>query len=80
MKASQKIPRQILILTYKYSGQVLNCWLKKKISQPTITCSKLTIETQEQGVKYGHRSVVFIVNFEHISHLNLVFLLLTLNM
>ena len=27
-----------------------------------------------------HRSGVFIVNFEHISHLALVFLLLTLNM
>ena len=33
-------------------------------------------ETLEQGVKYG----VFIVNFEHISHLVLVFLLLTLIM
>ena len=40
------------------------------------TCSKLTIETLEQGVKYG----VFIVNYENISHLVLVFLLLTLNM
>ena len=27
-----------------------------------------------------HRSGVFIVNFEHISHLVVVFLLLTLNM
>ena len=39
-----------------------------------ITCSNATIETLEKGVKY-----VFIVNFEHISHLFLVFLLLTLN-
>ena len=52
------------------------------ISQPAITCSKLTIETLEQGVKYvqkirhWRRSGVFIVNFEHISHL-LVFLLST---
>ena len=47
------------------------------------------IETLEQGVKYvqsqqsqsqRRRSGVFIVNFEHISHLVLVFLLLTLNM
>ena len=37
-------------------------------------CSKLTIETPER------RSVVFLVNFEHISHPNLVVLLLTLNM
>ena len=41
-------------------------------SQLAITCSKLTIETVE------HRSGVFI-NFEHISHLVLVFLLLTLS-
>ena len=30
--------------------------------------------------KTNHRSGVFIVNFEHISHLVLVFLLVTLNM
>ena len=40
-------------------------------SQPEITCSKLTIETLEQGVKYVQscRSGIFIVNFEHISYL-----------
>ena len=38
-------------------------------------CSKLTIKTQER-----RRSGVFIFNFEHISHLFLVFLLLTLSM
>ena len=37
-------------------------------------CSKLTIKTPER-----HRSDVFIVNFEHISHHFLAFLLLTLN-
>ena len=44
---------------------------------------KLSIETLEQGVKYvlhWRRSGVFIVNLKHISHLVLVFLLLTLNM
>ena len=46
-------------------------------TQPTITCSKLTIETLKQGMKY--RSGVFIVNFEDISHLVLVFLMLTLS-
>ena len=52
----------------------------------------LTIETVEQGFVYSkltikkperhdwHRSSVFIVNFEHISHLVLGFLLLPLNM
>ena len=44
-------------------------------TQPAITFSTLAIETLEQGVKY-----VFIVKFEHISHLVLVFLLLTLKM
>ena len=41
-------------------------------------CSELTIETPErrQWRHYG----IFIVNSEHISHLALVFLLLTLNM
>ena len=43
--------------------------------QPTVTYSKLTIETLEQG----RRFVVFIVNFEHILHLVVVFLLLTLS-
>ena len=40
-------------------------------------CSKLTIKTPEQH--HWRRSGIFIVNFEHISHLVLVFLLLTLN-
>ena len=40
-------------------------------------CSKVTIQTQER--RHWRRSGVFIVNFEHISHLALVFLLLTLS-
>ena len=36
-------------------------------------CSKLTLKTPER--RYWRRSGVFIVNFEHISHLVLVFLL-----
>ena len=39
-------------------------------------CSKLTIKTPEQH--QFHHSSVFIVNFEHISHLVLVFMLLIL--
>ena len=39
-------------------------------------CSKLTIKTPKQ--RHWRRSGVFIVNFEHISHLAPVFLLLTL--
>ena len=39
--------------------------------------SKWTIKTQER--RHWHRSGVFIVNFEHISHLALAFLFLTLS-
>ena len=42
------------------------------------TCSKLTIKIPER--RQWRRSGIFIVNFEHILHLVLVFLLLTLNM
>ena len=41
-------------------------------------CSVLTVKTQDR--RQWRCSCVFIVNFEHISHLVLVFLLLTLNM
>ena len=41
------------------------------------TCSKLTINTPER--RHYRRSGVFIVNFEHISHFVLLFLLLTLS-
>ena len=53
---------------YMFKGNTRNTRTKCKI------CSKLTIKTNLV------RSGVFIVNFEHISHLVLVFLLLTLNM
>ena len=60
------------------------------VIQPAITCSELTTETLEQGEKicsklkntterrHWHRSGVFSINSEHISHLNVVFILLTL--
>ena len=41
-------------------------------------CSKLTIKIPERP--HWRHSGIFIVNFEHISHLVLVFLLLTLSM
>ena len=46
-----------------------------KLAQPAMTCLKLIIETLERRRCSG----IFIVNFEHISHLVLVFLLLTLS-
>ena len=56
-------------------------------SEPAITCSKLIIETLKQGVKYvqseqerlQNDAGVFIANFEHVLHLVLPFLLLTLS-
>ena len=50
-------------------------------SQLEITYSKSKTETLEPDVKYVQRCrcIVFIVNFEHISHLVLVFLLLILS-
>ena len=53
------------------AGEVINLMRKEACSTDNIAYSKLTIEALEQGVKY--------VIFEHISHLVLVFLLLTLN-
>ena len=50
------------------------CW---DYAQPTIKCSKLLTEILEQGVK--RRSGIFIVNFEHVSHLVVVFLLSSLS-
>ena len=41
-------------------------------------CSKLTTKTPER--QHWRRLAVFIVNFEHISHFVLPFLLLTLSM
>ena len=54
------------------------------LPQPTITYLKLTIETLQQlwnmfKVNYEDTTVVFTVNSEHIRHLVLVFLLLTLS-
>ena len=59
------------------------------VNQPAFTCSKLTIETLDQGVKYvqsynkGTRTTppfwCLYCQFEHISHLVLVILVLTLN-
>ena len=57
-----------------------NCMFKvnnRNIRARCEICSKLTIETAER--RHWRHSGVSIVNFEHISHLVLVFLLLTLN-
>ena len=53
---------------FKVSNRNIKSWCE--------ICSKLTIKTPER--RHWSHSGVFIVNFEHISHL--VFLMLTLNM
>ena len=55
------------------------CWKStiRNTRKPCRICSKLTIKTPERG--HWRCSVVLIVNFEHDSHIFLVFLLLTLN-
>ena len=66
--------------------------LLRIMSQPEITCSKLSmVDTRTRRAVWSElsiktpersqwsRSGVFIVNFEHISHLVLVFLLLALS-
>ena len=50
--------------------------IRKVPSKLAITCSKLTIKIPER--RHWRRYVIFIVNFEHSSHLVLVFPLLTL--
>ena len=74
----------ISIFSYSLKSTVSNpadLYLLKVNNRSTRTsfqiCSKLTIKTPE-----GHQwrcSGVFVANFEHISHLVLVFLLLTLS-
>ena len=56
---------------------LFDCFLSWSVS---IFCLKLTIKTPERRRRHWRRFGDFIVNFEHISHLALVFLLLTLNM
>ena len=63
----QNIPAKI------YLFKVINGNTRKRCE----ICSRLAIKTPER--RHWRRSGVFIVNFEHISHLFLLFLLLTLN-
>ena len=61
-------PASIYILQVNYRNTRTRCEI----------CSKITIKIPER--RHWRRSGVFIVNFDHISHLVLVFLLFTLNM
>ena len=61
------IPASIYLLEFNNKNTKTSCEV----------CSDLTIKTPER--RQWRRSGVFIVNFDHILHLLLVFLLLTLN-
>ena len=72
----QKLDLVLIYLTYRIDGV-------NELTEQIFTWLKSTLETTEKGVKYVQSqwrcSSVSIVNFEHISHLFLKFLLLTLN-
>ena len=69
-----------IFILYTYSVNLTNNYMFKVIDRNTRTrceiCSKFLINTPERC--NWSRSGVFIVNFKHIWHLALVFLLLTL--
>ena len=70
----------LILLKYHKEVQKILGWISSVMipAQPAFACSKLTIKTPVR--RHWRRSDVFIVNLEHISHLGLVFLLLTSNM
>ena len=73
----------LLFVFNRYSIDVESIHRITSVKKPAFTCSNLTTETQAQVVKYvqsNSQDTRTIFNFEHISHLVLVLLLLTLNM
>ena len=66
----EKFNRCHEFMFFPASNYLLKVSSRNKVCE---TCSKLTTKTPEKG--HRGRSGVFIVNFEHISHLFLVFLL-----
>ena len=66
----ESLGKSITQLTFTYSDSTIETVIKM-----CEICSKLTIKTVERR----HHSIVFVVNFEHILHLYVVFLLLKLN-
>ena len=82
-KFAQSYGRRLDTQSFKlYRGIPAGNYLLKVNNRNTTTryeiCSKLTIKIPKR--RHRRRSGIFIVNFEHISHLVLVFLLLTLSM
>ena len=75
-----QVPEQLLLLIQNtpqeniYILKVNNANTRKRCE----ICSKLPLKTPDRF--YWRHSGIFIVNFEHISHLSLMFVLLTFNM
>ena len=68
----------VILFIIKHSSQPAFTYSKLEIIETRCEiCSKLTIKIPER--RDWRRSGIFVVNFEHISRLALVFLLLTLN-
>ena len=71
-----------LLFNQSFTGLSAGIYLLKVNYRNTRTryeiCSKLTLKIPER--RQWHRSGIFTVNFEHISHFVLVFLLINLNM
>ena len=63
------------LFTFFFTHQIFTC--SKSITETLEICSKLTIKTSEQR-NWSH-SGVFLFNLEHISHIFLIFLWLTLS-
>ena len=72
------IPSELSSIKEGPNTQPTFTWSKSAIETRREMCSKLKIKTPERS--NWRRSGVFAANFEHISHLAPVFLLLTLNM
>ena len=68
MKCSWVSVKHISAGNYMFKVKNKNTRTRRKV------CSKFTIKTPK---RYWRRSGIFIMNFEHLSHLALIFLLLT---
>ena len=83
-KTNNKAPFVVhlsLLLTLNTSSEAVSEYMVKVNNRNTRTsceiCSKITIKTQKR--RYCRHSDVFVVNIKRVSHLFLVFILLTLN-
>ena len=68
-----------MIITYYPAGNYMFKVNNRNTRTKCEICSKLTIKTPERRQWRLYCPGVFIVNFEHISHFVIVFLLLNLN-